>query len=457
MIDLEVLARDFGPRVAIRSEEGETRYDELVLRAAAQREKLADGGLLPGDRVALGCQRDVASVASALALHAHGCAVMPASADLTLAEREEVCGAFGARWIGEGGPGAPPKRAPDALPGLAQALLSSGSTGTPKIVLRSRDQVDAGVRIHAGSVGIEADDRVLALVPLSHSYGWNSVMLGALRAGACIVLPASTHPRGVAATVQKHGVTLFPAPAVFFDMMCRFLQSAGPALRSVRACIAVGDITSGETWSAFTRSFGVPLWQSYGASEAGPVLLNRDGSLDAEGRMALGRPYREVEVEIRDDRGRPVEDGVVGEIVVRSPAVALGYQGEGDGASRIERDAFGGLFHSGDLGVRQPDGNVHFAGRVKLLIATAGRKVDPFEVERVLRGHPRVSDAAVLPHREGDREIVRALVVADGSVSAGELIDHCARSLSSYKVPRLVEFRDALPRNAAGKLERARL
>jgi acyl-CoA synthetase (AMP-forming)/AMP-acid ligase II len=137
---------------------------------------------------------------------------------------------------------------------------------------------------------------------------------------------------------------------------------------------------------------------------------------------------------------------------VRSPAVAVGYQGEGDGASRIEA----GRFVSGDLGVRR-GAEVWFAGRAKLLIATAGRKVDPIEVERVLLAHPAVRDAAVLPHREGDREIVAALVVADPGVQAAELIDFCAVSLSPYKVPRLIGFRDALPRNAAGKLERGRL
>lgn len=460
MIDLDALARAHGPRIAIRSDEGETRYDALALRAAQIRETLASEGLAAGDRVALACRRDVLTVATALALHAHGCAVMPASADLTESERESVCGAFGARWIGEGGPGAPPKRPAEPLPDLAQALLSSGSTGAPKIVLRSRAQVEAGVRIHGSTVGVEGDDRVLALVPLSHSYGWNSVMLGALRVGACIVLPGSTHPRAVAQAVARHQATLFPAPAVFFDMLCRFLQSAGPSFRSVRACIAVGDITSGDTWSAFTRSFGVPLWQSYGASEAGPVLLNRSGELDAEGRLALGMPYREVEVSICDEHGRAVPDGTVGEIVVRSPAVALRYLGGGDGASRIERSDAApadGCFHSGDLGVRRASGSVHFAGRAKLLIATAGRKVDPHEVERVLRQHPLVADAAVVPHREGDRELVRAVVVATGPVGAAELIEHCAQTLSPYKVPRIVDFTDALPRNAAGKLERGRL
>ena len=450
MIDLDALSRDFGPRIAVRSDDGDVSYDALIEHAVAVRERLAGSGLGAGDRVALACGRDVGTIASALALASQGCAIMPASAELTESEREDVCAAFGARWIGEGGPGGPPKTPNEEIPDLAQALLSSGSTGAPKIVLRSRAQVEAGVRIHSTAVGMHADDRVLALVPLSHSYGFNSVMTGALLAGASIVLPASTHPRGVAQTVETKGVTLFPGPAIFFDMMNRFLQSAGPALRTVRACIAVGDITSGDTWQTFTTSFGVPLWQSYGASEAGPVLLNRVGDIDAEGRMALGTVYPEVEVSLRDEDGQPVADGVVGEIVARSPAVALGYQGEGDGASRIEGD----LFYSGDLGVRQPDGVVHFAGRAKLLIATAGRKVDPMEVERVLLTHPAVVDVAVVAHREGDREIVRAVVVSEAPVTITELTDHCAASLSSYKVPRLVEFRDALPRNAAGKLQR---
>jgi long-chain acyl-CoA synthetase len=402
--------------------------------------------------VALACRRDADTIATALALLEAGCAVMPASAELTDAERADVCAAFGARWIGAGGPGAPPKAPAAEVPGLAQALLSSGSTGAPKIVLRTRAQVEAGVRIHATTIGLRPDDRVLALVPLSHSYGFNSVMLGALTTGACVVLPDATHPRSVARAVESAGVTLLPGPAIFFDMLNRFLQSAGPLLRSVRACIAVGDITSASTWQAFTRSFGVPLWQSYGASEAGPVLLNTTGSADAAGQLALGTPYREVEVDLVGEDGAPAADGEMGEIAVRSPAVAFGYQGAGDGSSRIEA----GRFFSGDLGVRR-GGEICFAGRAKLLIAIAGRKVDPIEVERALLAHPAVKDAAVLAHREGDREIVRALVVGDPGVGAAALIEFCARSLSPYKVPRLIEFRDALPRSAAGKLLREQL
>jgi long-chain acyl-CoA synthetase len=294
-------------------------------------------------------------------------------------------------------------------------------------------------------------DRVLALVPLQHSVGFNSVMLGALSVEAELVLPQSQHPRAIVREVVESGVTFFPAPPLFFDWMHRFAEGRVGSLGRVRACVSVGDALPHATHRAFVETFGVALWQSYGASEAGPALLNQTGAHRGD-TMALGRPYPEVQVELRDDQGHPVPDGAVGEIVVQSPAVGLGYLGSHDGASRIA----GRQFFTGDLGIRR-DGDVHFAGRRKLLITRAGRKVDPAEIERVLRTHPAVVDAAVRVAGTTGHAPLQALVVARRPLRAEELVTFCARALEPYKVPRVIEFRPGLPRDGAGKLQRHRL
>jgi long-chain acyl-CoA synthetase len=159
---------------------------------------------------------------------------------------------------------------------------------------------------------------------------------------------------------------------------------------------------------------------------------------------------------ILDDCGAEVAEGVPGELVIESPAVGMGYDSEGDEArsgSRFE----GRRFHTGDRVVRER-GVFCFRGRLKVFIAAAGHKVDPAEVEQVLLSHPDIADAAVVGHPAGEgREEVKALVVIRRPIEPLALMDFCSRSLAAYKVPRIIEIRDSLPRNAMGKLQREAL
>jgi long-chain acyl-CoA synthetase len=459
IVDLERLAREHAARSAIREARGATSFAELAERVRVRVRALSDRGLRAGSRVALVCPPGGDTAIEALALLELGCALLPLGPRSSEAERLALVESFGAEWVADAGgpkpaPGGGAARAPDAVDATppALALPSSGSTGRPKLVLRSAEQVRAAMQIHARSVSLAAGDRVLALVPLEHAYGFGNVLLASLDAGACVVFPDSSHPRAVAALAEREQVALLATAPVFFDLCARTRGVAPDAFRRVRACISVGSALGVEVHRAFTSTFGAPLWQSYGASEAGPVCLNTGGEAE-DGVLALGRPCPGVEVSLQDDAGRTLSEAETGEIVVRSPGVALGYAGVPDGASRIA----GGRFFSGDLG-RREGGLVFFAGRRKLLIATAGRKVDPLEVERVLLRHPDVVDAAVVAEPVSDsQDVVKAIVVARRPLDATALIGFCAQSLAPYKLPRRVEFRASLPRDALGKLARHRL
>jgi acyl-coenzyme A synthetase/AMP-(fatty) acid ligase len=276
-------------------------------------------------------------------------------------------------------------------------------------------------------------------------------LLATLSKGACIVFPVSRHPRTVLGEIAAQRVTVLGSTPVFFDLLVRFGAGASEALESVRVAIAVGDALSTRLQRSFGEAFGKTLWNGYGTSETGPALINSTDAADGDG-VALGRPYPGVRVTLRDEDDRPVPAGETGEIVVQSPGGAHGYMGGQDGARPFDGDRF----FTGDRAVVR-DGVFYFAGRSKLLINTAGRKVDPTEVEQVLRRHPKVTDAAVLGQRDGDRELVKALVVSEVPLTSIELMEFCAQSLAAYKVPRVVEFRSSLARNANGKLMRERL
>lgn len=459
MLPSEIAGRlaGFGAAPAVIHPDG-TRlsYGGLAELTDNRRRELAAAGAGPGVRVALVCAPSAGLLASALALLALRATVVPVGASLPPSDLQRTvrltrCGLVVGpdsvqRTDIAGSEGAWPE--PPVL-----GLLSSGSTGRPKLVLRSESQVEAGLAIFSSSLGVAASDRVLAVLPLEHSYGFNNVLLATLAAGGAVILAGTTHPRAVAAAVRREGATVLPAAPVFFDLLSK--SAAGhdrPALASLRAAISVGTALPRRVHAAFQATFGVPLYQSYGTSETGPVALNTTGVPDGE-FLPLGTLCPQVHAMILNDNGVEVADGVPGELVVESPAVGLGYDSEADetpGGSRFE----GRRFHTGDRVVRE-HGTFRFRGRLKVLIAAAGHKVDPAEVEQVLLSHPDIADAAVVGHPAGEgREEVKAFVVLRRPVEPLALMDFCSRSLAAYKVPRIIEIRDRLPRNDMGKLQR---
>jgi long-chain acyl-CoA synthetase len=455
VIDTVRLAARFGDRVALRDAQGAVSYADLAQLVAARAGALRAAGISAGTRVVLACAANRDTVMDVLALLEADCMTIPVGGGSRPDELAAAVERCDARWLVAGGEArdANPSATPRATDSAAVlGLLSSGSTGTPKLVLRDAGQVRAGFSIYAESVDLSPNDRVVAVLPFEHSYGYNNVILATLDRGATMVLPPSAHPRAVAEAAARESATILPAAPVFFDLTTRFCGDDPGRFSSLRVAVSAGTALSRRIHEAFTSAFAVPLWQSYGASEAGPACLNRAGIPDGE-MLALGGECAGVEVMVSGDDGAPAPEGVTGELVIRSPAVALGYDTQHDGASRFE----GGAFFTGDLGCRR-EGVLYFAGRRKLLIAAAGHKVDPVEVEAVLRQHPQVADCAVVGHRAGDGfEVVKALVVARGKLGTTDLMDFCAGRLSAHKVPRLVEFRESLPRNAMGKLQMERL
>jgi acyl-CoA synthetase (AMP-forming)/AMP-acid ligase II len=406
---------------------GERRitHDELRDRVGVFGDAARAAGVRSGQRVGLRCTPGPATLVAQLALLDAGALLIPLAAALADAESDAVLARCAIEWVVSDGAILATGLAAAPMRGGALGLLSSGSTGTPKLALIGAAQLTASLGIYRQAFGLGSEDRLLSLVPLEHGFGFRFAH-AVLAAGGSVVLPTSHQPRLVAD--QAAGATLLAAGPRYLEML------AGRALPSVRAVVAGGGV-SAQLRAAFAP---VPLWQSYGASEAGSICLNRDG-FAVDGQLALGRPNPGVEIELCDD-----------EILVRSAAVGVGYDDRGDSAIRD------GVFHSGDLG-RWLDGQLIFMGRRKLLIDTGAQKVDPGEVEAVLRRHPAIHDAAVIGSGPAGAQTVVAVLVASSPLPLLEITEWCARQLSPHKLPRRVEYRDSLPRDELGKLRRDRL
>lgn len=332
-------------------------------------------------------------------------------------------------------------------------LQSSGTTGGPKIVKRSGPSLDAVARNVATSVGLKIDDRVVASVPLSHSYGIENGMLAPLFAGACALHHvAEDHQpgRGFDPTLAvTSGATVLPGVPAMFEMIDRMQAGRG----AIRLAYSAGATLPPELAERLETRDGLRLGQLYGSTEIGSVTFG-----PAPG--SVGQPMQGVDILILDpqhpDPSLPLTNGEEGHVAVRSPSMFDRYLGPDELTADSLVD---GYFLTGDLGHRSADGALHITGRLKLLIDVGGVKVNPIEVEQVLASHPQVAECVVVPDPVSPTiNRVKAVITA----ANGQVDDHALRAflrerLAAHKIPRTFEVRTTLPKSPTGKVLRQKL
>ena len=474
----------FGSRLALVDGARRRTWDELLDDTRTRASALATRGISTGDGVALVLGNNHEFVTTFLATQLLGATAVPLNPQFTdteLGQHLAQCaiagivadpevrpvievwakGAGGRFWVADaveldGTPGPPAALGAVEPDGPALFAFSSGSTGTPKGMVRTSANLTAEAEQFFTTVGVTEDDVIFAVVALFHAHGLGNALLAAIRSGATLVL----HPRferdAVLDAISRERVTVFPAVPFIFHTLAETRRSARADASSLRLCISAGAPLAPETFELFVARFGTPIRQLYGCSEAGSVTINLDPD-PTPSCASVGRPMRGIELAIVDDDGTAQPSGVTGEIEFRSGALTAGYVGADAAADDLFHD---GWFRTGDLGHIDATGNLYVTGRTKLFISTSGFKVDPFEVEAVLRAQPGVADVVVVGTK-GDlgEETVKAVVVPDGTDPdepqlRAALVAACRAELAPFKVPRIVEFRAEIPRSPLGKILR---
>jgi long-chain acyl-CoA synthetase len=332
---------------------------------------------------------------------------------------------------------------------------SSGSTGRPKRVPRTHRHLRAEADGYVAAVGLTAEDSIFCTIALFHTYGMGCCLLAAVRSGATLVLFDNPNPfvlqrARALEQIERERATVFPGVPFNFRMLAEAPEDAD--LSSLRLCFSAAAALPRATQKAFQDRFGVPVRELYGCTEAGCVTVNVDG--DPDGTVgSVGTPIEGVELRIADEAGEPVEEGRIGEVLIRSVAMTPGYAD----ADELNADAFrDGWFRSGDRGRIDEEGRLYLTGRTKRLIDVRGDKVDPVEVEDVLAVHPKVGEVVVVGVASDvpGEELVKAVVVPAGDCQERELIRYCRERLADYKVPSRVEFREEIPTGPGGKVLR---
>lgn len=414
--------------------------------------------LAPGARIGLQVANSVELVAAIFACWREGWIPAPIDRELADVEVGAIQARLGLATVRRGvGLAEPPIEAENGRPlapqvpalpvGTALLKLTSGSTGEPRGVALTAAALRSGGRQILATMGIGAGDRNLVTIPLTHSYGFDNVVLALALAGTAALLTADLTPLRLLRVAREGGATVLPSVPFLLDLLSR--SSAGGDLPSLRLVISAGAPLPRETRERFAASFGVRPHTFYGSTECGGITFDREAVATLpEG--CVGSPLDGVAVELLD-----AEDGV-GRIGVRSPSVAASHvPAAPDDPEPGLRD---GRFIAPDVGRIDDAGRLHLLGRALDVINVGGRKVYPAEVERVIRSVPGVRDVVVLGvERSAVAAALRAVVEAGPEVDRESVVRACESGLARYKIPRSIELRAELPRTGRGKVDRRSL
>ena len=458
---LERHAHEWPDEVALFDAERRVSWRELRVATAALAARFAALGERP--RVLVVAQNGASLATAILAALEGGAELYGLSPRTPPAARAELAAKIAARLVlAEDASVAHAERlhfpallaggVPARFPAREGALLhsTSGTSGAPRIARRSARAVDFTARGTAEGLGLAAGDRALIAVPLFHAYGVDH-LLAALMAGCGVELHAGFNPAAVRRSLFESGITHLPAVPTMLDALARLSRPTERPPRLRTAC-AGGSPLPERVAEAFAARFELIPRQIYGLSELGTVAIaDPDGPLGCVGPALPGADLRILDRNAPNPE-KPLSVGEEGVVAVAGP---LRFDGYVDGT-----DAGGEHFVTGDLGRLDARGRLWLTGRVSLLIDIGTLKVNPLEVEALLMRHPDVREAVVLPLAFADTAArLRAVIIPEpgAAPTRDELRRFARQHLIDYKVPRVFDVREEVPRSPSGKILRGEL
>jgi acyl-CoA synthetase (AMP-forming)/AMP-acid ligase II len=487
-------------RASLRDGEFVLTFAEVHERAARLGGALRASGVAPGDRVMISmgvCAQGVIAVLGALFAGAvvaptnpaakrrellHWAELVRPSAIIAAGEPLEQLRAGddpgeldGLRWVidgsdggrgdldlaeaihqGEACDGPEPRPSDPAL-----ILFTSGTTGLSKGVTRTHGTLLAFLD-HWERRVVQPEDVVLNFLPLNHQAGLLLSVLGPMCLGAEVVLLPQFTPESFWRAVLDHRVTwtvtMPPVPGLL--VAAADAGGASGAGHRLRGTLGAGPA---EDWRAFEAGHRVGMITGYGSTESTMVTMSPTGQIAGDrltpalGGSFCGAPVPGwTRVRVAGPDGVPTAPGEIGDIQLSGGGLFTEYWNNPDATARAFTED--GWFRTGDLGYLSAESDLYLIGRADDRIRRNGENIDPVEVETVLKEHPAVADAGLvgIPDARRGAEVLACVVPASGrTVSFAELVEHCRGQLSSFKVPRYLEFRSELPRtNGTFRIQR---
>jgi long-chain acyl-CoA synthetase len=343
---------------------------------------------------------------------------------------------------------------------LALLQYTGGTTGFPKGVMLTHKNLVANATMCAAWLykTKKGKEVILGILPFFHVYGMTTVLILAVMQGNKMVLLPKFDVKTTLKTIQKQRPTLFPgAPTIYIGLL-NHPDISKYNLSSIEACISGSAPLPVEVQQKFEQVTGGNLVEGYGLTETSPVSHGNFIWEKKRKKGSIGVPWPDTDAMVMSlETGEPLPPNEIGEIAIKGPQVMKGYWNRPEETAQVLKD---GWLLTGDLGYMDEDGYFYIVDRKKDMIIAGGFNIYPREVEEVLYEHPSIQEVVVVgvpdPYRG---ETVKAYVVLkEGKTVSEEELDQFARKhLAAYKVPRLYEFRDELPKTAVGKILRRAL
>lgn len=345
----------------------------------------------------------------------------------------------------------------DTGDGVAALIYTSGTTGKPKGVMLTHSGLLFVARTLSSFRRMSSNDRSYGVLPMSHTMGLTSVLLGTLVAGGSVVLRARFDVEALVVAIEQDAITMFQGVQAMHASLLNHLKALDRPLRdsSLRYVYAGGSPLDPTLKAEVETLFDLPLHNGYGMTESSPTICHsRLG--ERRDDASVGPPLPGVSIRIVDESGADLPPGASGELWVNGPNVMRGYFRD---AKATDAAIQHGWLRTGDLATQDANGNVFLVGRIKDIIIRSGFNVYPAEVEAAINRHPAVEQSIVVGREVSRNEEVVAFVQRrqDSALSADELQDFLRYHVSAYKRPSQIVFVDEMPTMTNGKVARAAL
>lgn len=342
---------------------------------------------------------------------------------------------------------------------LALLQYTGGTTGKPKGVMLTHLNLVSNTQMARQWISKAEQDKeiVLGVLPFFHVYGMTTVMNLSIMYGAKMILLPKFDPEEVLKTIEKHKTTLFPGAPTIYIGLINHPKIDQYDLSSVKACISGSASLPLDVQEKFEEITQGKLVEGYGLTETSPVThANPIWGKRVNGSIGLPWPDTDAKI-VKEGTLEELPVGEVGEIAVKGPQVMKGYWNNEEETAEVLRD---GWLLTGDMGRMDEEGYFYVVDRKNDMIIAGGFNIYPREIEEVLFEHPDIVEAAVIgvPHDYRGETVKAVIVKREGStVTEEELDKYCRENLAAYKVPRIYEFRDELPKTVIGKVLKRQL
>ena len=333
----------------------------------------------------------------------------------------------------------------------AVIIYTSGTTGQPKGATLTHANLLAGAQVARELVDAGPDSVAVAVLPLFHVFGMNSLMNTTVVSRGLLTLVTRFDPSLVLEVIQRDRATTFAGVPTMYTALLNHPARTDYDTSSLQLCVSGGSALPVEVLRGFDDAFGAKILEGYGLSET--TGMGSFNQRDRERKPgSIGQPVGGTEMRLVDDDDLDVPAGERGEIVMRGPFVMSEYWGREEATAEAMR---GGWFHTGDIATVDEDGYFFIVDRKKDLIIRGGYNVYPREIEEVFYTHPDVLEVAVVgvPHEVLGEEVGAAVVLKPGATSTpDELREFVKSKVAAYKYPRKVWLAEALPKGPTGKI-----